>query len=174
MGEHHPDQALAAMMELVGAANGYAESQAPWSAREGRRHRARRPRTCRDGGGMPNHRSPTGSCSAFQSARGVHDQLGVEVPLRRPWGWWPRVRRPAGVGGADPTSGPPVRASPIFPRVEAAGREPEQPGHPHEPYPGVVDSHAHLQHQRFDADRERSSSGPWPLASSASFVPGGT
>ena len=56
-------------------------------------------------------------------------------------------------GAAGRRHGRPGRPCPIFPRVEAGGpglsrrRVPER-------LPGLVDSHAHLQHARFDADRD--------------------
>jgi methionyl-tRNA synthetase len=117
MGEHHPDQALAAMMELVGAANGYAESQAPWAlARDGATERvgqvlAVMAEACRIIGHLLAPVAPS-------SARRVHDQLGVELPYDD---------RGAGGSGWDALlawgSGPDEwttgDGSPIFPRVEA-------------------------------------------------------
>ncbi len=116
MGEHHPDQALAAMMELVGAANVYAESQAPWGlARDGQADRvgqvlAVMAEACRIIGHLLAAVAPS-------SARRLHQQLGAEVPYDE---------RGAGGPGYDALlawgSGPrgwiTGSATPLFPRVE--------------------------------------------------------
>ena len=116
MERKHLDEALAAMMDLVGATNGYAESQAPWalnkageSARVGQ-VLAVMAEACRIIGHLLAVVAPHG-------ARQVHEQLGVPVPYDE---------RGAGGPGFDALlawgSGPvPWRtaaASPIFPRVE--------------------------------------------------------
>jgi methionyl-tRNA synthetase len=117
MGEHHPDQALAAMMELVGAANGYAESQAPWAlARDGNTDRvgqvlAVMAEACRVIGHLLAAVAPS-------SARRLHEQLGVEVPYDERGAGGPgyEVLLAWGSGPAGWTTG---TATPLFPRVEA-------------------------------------------------------
>jgi methionyl-tRNA synthetase len=117
MREHHPDQALAAMMDLVGAANGYAESQAPWSlARDGATDRvghvlAVMAEACRIIGHLLAPVAP-------RSARRLHEQLGVEVPYDE--------RGAGGPGhdvllawGSGPDGWTTAEATPLFPRVEA-------------------------------------------------------
>ena len=116
MERKHLDEALAAMMDLVGATNGYAESQAPWalnkageSARVGE-VLAVMAEACRIVGHLLATVAPHG-------ARRVHEQLGLPVPYDE--------RGAGGPGfdvllawGAGPASWRTAAASPIFPRVE--------------------------------------------------------
>ena len=79
MEQKHLDEALAAMMELAGAANGYAESQAPWSLnKRGETERlgqvlAVLAEACRIIGHLLAPAVPGG-------ARRLHEQLGVPPP----------------------------------------------------------------------------------------------
>jgi methionyl-tRNA synthetase len=116
MERHHLHEALAAVMDLAGAANGYAEGQAPWSLNKaGETERvgqvlAVMGETCRILGHLLAPVAPSG-------ARAIHEQLGVPPPYDE---------RGAGGPGLDdllawgaPRGGLITGApSPIFPRVE--------------------------------------------------------
>jgi methionyl-tRNA synthetase len=116
MAHHHLDEALAAMMELAQAANGYAEGQAPWSlVKAGDDARAGQvlavmAEACRVIGHLLAPVAPTG-------ARTLLEQLGAPPPYDG---------RGAGGPGLDALlawgSGPQPwttgSASPTFPRVE--------------------------------------------------------
>jgi methionyl-tRNA synthetase len=116
MERRHLDEALASMMVLVGAANGYAESQAPWAlhkagelARVGQ-VLAVMAEACRIVGHLLAPAAPG-------AARRVHEQLGIPPAYDE---------RGAGGPGLDALlawSGGPADwrtavATPIFPRVE--------------------------------------------------------
>ena len=79
MGRLHLDEALAAIMDLTSAANGYAESQAPWARnKEGDQARvgailAAMAETCRILGHLMAPFTPA-------AAAELHAQLGVTVP----------------------------------------------------------------------------------------------
>jgi methionyl-tRNA synthetase len=116
MERHHLDEALAAMMELAQAANGYAEGQAPWSlVKSGETERAGHvlavmAEACRIIGHLLAAVAPTAS-------RTLLEQLGAPPPYDE---------RGAGGPGLDALlawgSGPHPwttgAASPIFPRIE--------------------------------------------------------
>ena len=112
----HLDEALAAIMQLANAANGYAESQAPWSLNKaGDSERvgqvlAVMGEACRILGHLLAPVAPTG-------ARAIHEQLGAPPPYDE---------RGAGGPGLDVLTawgrGPEAlatgRPTPIFPRIE--------------------------------------------------------
>jgi methionyl-tRNA synthetase len=116
MEEHHLADALAAMMELAGAANGYAEGQAPWALNKaGETERvgqvlAVMAEACRLLGHLLAPVAP-------DAARRIHDQLGVPAAYDE---------RGAGGPGLDELlrwgSGPDEwhtgSAEPVFPRIE--------------------------------------------------------
>jgi methionyl-tRNA synthetase len=109
MERQHLDEALVAMIDLVRAGNGYAESQAPWGlAKAGDTERlgqvlAAMGETCRILGHLVAPFTPS-------AAARLHEQLGVaETGLRL-------ADAAAWAGGADGLQvGAPV---PLFPRVE--------------------------------------------------------
>jgi methionyl-tRNA synthetase len=109
--------ALASMMELAGAANGYAESQAPWTVHKGG-DLARvgqilsvMAEACRLIGHMLAPVAPSGS-------RAIHEQLGVPPPYDDRGAGGPGLDRLLewGAAGGATVSG---AAVPIFPRIEA-------------------------------------------------------
>ena len=112
----HLDEALAAMMELAGAANGYAESQAPWVlSKAGETERlgqvlAVMAEACRIIGHLLAPAAPDG-------ARRLHEQLGVPAPYDERGAGGPGLAALAAWGGgpAGWTTGKPT---PLFPRVE--------------------------------------------------------
>jgi methionyl-tRNA synthetase len=113
---HQLDEALAEIMDLAGATNGYAEGQAPWSL-----HKVGEPErvgqvlavmgeACRILGHLLAPVAPAG-------ARAIHEQLGAPSPYDD--------RGAGGPGldalvrwGALPTGMTTSAASPIFPRIE--------------------------------------------------------
>jgi len=117
----HLDEALAAMMELVGATNGYAESQAPWALHKaGESDRVAQvlavmAEACRIAGHLLAAVAPHG-------ARRIHEQLGVPVPYDDRGAGGPGFDVLLAWGGG-PSPWHTAAASPIFPRVEleAAG-----------------------------------------------------
>jgi len=121
MERKHLDEALAAMMALVGATNGYAESQAPWALHKaGETARvgqvlAVMGEACRIIGHLLAPAVPDG-------ARRLHEQLGVPPPYDDRGTGGPGLRVLAAWGGGTDAwkVGSP---SPLFPRVEleAAG-----------------------------------------------------
>ena len=125
MARHHLDEALAAMMELAGAANGYAEGQAPWSLEKaGDEARAGQVLAVM-ARGMPHHR-PSARARGARPARGpCHEQLGAPPPYDDARRRRPRPGRAAGVGRAGRRHWTTGTAIPIFPRIEAGGRRPE-------------------------------------------------
>ena len=116
MASHHLDQALAGMMELVGAANGYAESQAPWSlAKNGETERvgqvlAVMGEACRIIGHLLAPVAP-------EAAARLHEQLGIPAPYDTRGGGGPGLDDLLawGAGPNDTRVGSPT---PIFPRIE--------------------------------------------------------
>ena len=97
----HLDEALAAMMELAGATNGYAEGQAPWSVyKAGKTERvgqvlAVMGEACRILGHLLAPVAPDG-------ARAIHEQLGIPPPYDERGaggrGWTPSSPGAAGRG----------------------------------------------------------------------------
>jgi methionyl-tRNA synthetase len=116
MGQHRLGEALAAMMELVGAANGYAESQAPWGLSKAGEHErvgavlAVLAEACRIVGHLLAPVAPT-------AARRIHEQLGVPPPYDERGSGGPGLSVLAAWGGG-PAGWQTTSASPIFPRVE--------------------------------------------------------
>jgi methionyl-tRNA synthetase len=121
MDKKHLDKALAAMMELAGAANGYAESQAPWTLHKaGDADRvgqvlAVMAEACRIIGHLLAPAVPDG-------ARRLHEQLGVPPPYDDRGAGGPGLGTLAAWGGG-PDGWQVGTPSPLFPRVEteAAG-----------------------------------------------------
>lgn len=110
------DRALASMMELAGAANGYAESQAPWSLHKaGETERVAQvlavmAEACRIIGHLLAPAAPDG-------ARRLHEQLGVPPPYDERGAGGPGLETLAAWGGG-PAGWQVGTASPLFPRVE--------------------------------------------------------
>ena len=152
MADHRLSEALAAMMDLAGATNGYAESQAPWALdKAGEAERvgqvlAVMAEACRIIGHLLAPVAPS-------RARRIHEQLGVPVPYDERGAGGPGLDDAARVGRRTVRlAGGAARADLPAPRGRGGGdlsrrRAPER-------LPGLVDSHAHLQHARFDADRD--------------------
>jgi methionyl-tRNA synthetase len=118
MADHRLSDALAAMMDLAGAANGYAESQAPWAldkageaARVGK-VLAAMAETCRIIGHLLAPVAPTG-------ARRIHEQLGVPVPYDERGAGGPALDTLLAWGGG-PSDWQAGQPAPIFPRLEVA------------------------------------------------------
>ncbi len=116
MDRHHIDEALAAMMELAGATNGYAETQAPWSLnRAGETERvgqvlAVMAEACRIVGHLLAPAAPDG-------ARRLHEQLGVPAPYDERGADGPGLEALL-AWGAEPDGWQTGSPSPIFPRIE--------------------------------------------------------
>ncbi len=116
MERHHLDEALAAMMELAQAANGYAEGQAPWNlVKAGDEARAGQvlavmAEACRIIGHLLAPVAPL-------AARRVHEQLGVPPPYDEKGAGGPGLATLAAWGG-EPDGWQTTAASPIFPRIE--------------------------------------------------------
>jgi methionyl-tRNA synthetase len=116
MADHHLAEALAAMMGLVGAANGYAESQAPWGLHKaGQTERvaqvlAHLAEACRIVGHLLAPVAPVAS-------RRVHDQLGVPVPYDERGDGGPPLAELVR-WGSGPDAWRAGAPSPIFPRIE--------------------------------------------------------
>jgi len=116
MQRHYLDEALAAMMELVGAANGYAESQAPWALNKaGEAARvgqvlAVMGEVCRIVGHLLAPAAPT-------AARRIHEQLGIPPPYDARGAGGPGLGELA-TWGAGSEGWTTTAASPIFPRIE--------------------------------------------------------
>ncbi len=116
MERHQLDEALAAVMDLAGAANGYAEGQAPWSLHKaGESERLGRvlavmAETCRILGHLLAPVAPAGS-------RAIGEQLGVLPPYDERGAGGPGLdvllRWGAPAGGLTTTA-----PTPIFPRIE--------------------------------------------------------
>ena len=116
MAEHHLGDALAAMMDLVGASNGYAESQAPWAlVKAGETDRAGRvlavmAEACRLVGHLLAPVAPG-------AARNLHEQLGAPAPYDERGDHGPGL--PSLLEwGSGPSSWTTGTATPIFPRLE--------------------------------------------------------
>jgi methionyl-tRNA synthetase len=122
MGRHHLDEALAAVMELTRAANGYAESQAPWArSKEGDATRvgailAAMAETCRILGHLMAPFTPT-------AAAALHAQLGVPAPYDDRAGDGPGLEQLL-AWGAVPGGWATGEARPLFPRIELPADEP--------------------------------------------------
>jgi methionyl-tRNA synthetase len=116
MERHHLDEALAAMMDLAGAANGYAESQAPWALNKaGERERvgqvlACMAEACRIIGHLLAPVAPVG-------ARRIHEQLGAPAPYDERGAGGPGLEALVR-WGAGPSPWRTGTASPIFPRLD--------------------------------------------------------
>jgi methionyl-tRNA synthetase len=116
MAIHHLDAALASMMELVRAANGYAEGQAPWSlGKAGETERVGQvlsamAEACRIIGHLLGPAAPT-------VGRRLLEQLGVPVPYDERGSGGPGLETLLAWGGGPDgwTTGSPV---PLFPRIE--------------------------------------------------------
>ena len=121
MERHHLADALAAMMELAGAANGYVESQAPWALNKaGNSERlgqvlAVLAEACRIIGHLLAPVAPAG-------ARRILEQLGIAVPYDERGLGGPGLEQLV-AWGSGPADWHATSATPIFPRieVEAAG-----------------------------------------------------
>ena len=116
MGQHHLDEALAAIMSFAGTVNGYAEGQAPWSLSKAGEHErvgevlAVMSEACRILGHLLAPVAPSG-------ARAIHDQLGVPPPYDERGAGGPGLDDLLawGASGEGLVTGAP---SPIFPRIE--------------------------------------------------------
>jgi len=125
MERHHLDEALAAVMGLTRAANGYAESQAPWTRhRDGELERLGQTLTamaeaCRILGHLMAPFTPT-------SAAALHAQLGIPAPYDDRGAGGPGLTELLRWGAVGPgwRTG---EARPLFPRVELP-EEPTEPG----------------------------------------------
>ena len=117
MAEHRLADALAAMMELVGAANGYVESQAPWALNKaGESERvaqvlAHLAEACRIVGHLLAPVAPIGS-------RRIHEQLGLEVPYDARGAGGPPLSELVRWGGGSPDAWQSGTPTPIFPRID--------------------------------------------------------
>jgi methionyl-tRNA synthetase len=117
MGRHHLDEALAAMMELARATNGYAEGQAPWGLNKaGETERvgqvlAVMAEACRIIGHLLAPVAPSG-------AGQIHEQLGVELPYDDRGAGGPGLDALT-AWGRGPANWQTGVATPIFPRVDA-------------------------------------------------------
>jgi len=116
MDGHRLDEALAAVMRLAGAANGYAEGQAPWNLNKaGETERvgqvlAVMGEVCRILGHLLAPVAPTG-------ARAVLEQLGIPPPYDERGAGGPGLAQLLawGAPGSGSVTGKPT---PIFPRIE--------------------------------------------------------
>jgi methionyl-tRNA synthetase len=122
MGRLHLDEALGAVMDLTSAANGYAESQAPWARnKEGDQARvgailAVMAETCRILGHLMAPFTPA-------AAAELHAQLGVPVPYDDRGAGGPGFDRLL-TWGSGPAGWQTGEAQPLFPRVEPAESAP--------------------------------------------------
>ncbi len=116
----HLDEALAAMMEIAHAANGYAEGQAPWSLnKEGRAERvgqvlAVMAEACRIVAHLLAPVAPSG-------ARQILEQLGVPMPYDERGAGGPGLEALT-AWGAGPADWRVAAPSPIFPRIEVEAK----------------------------------------------------
>ncbi len=116
LGEHRLADALAAMMELAGAANGYAESQAPWSLNKaGETERLGAvlsvlAEACRILGHLLAPVAPDG-------ARRIHEQLGAPPPYDERGAGGPGLDGLLAWGGG-PTELRTGSPAPIYPRID--------------------------------------------------------
>ena len=126
MGRFHLDEALGAVMDLTSAANGYAESQAPWARNnEGDQERvgailAAMAETCRILGHLMAPFTPA-------AAAELHAQLGVAVPYDDHGAGGPGLDRLLAWGSV-PDGWQTGDAQPLFPRVELPDAEAEPAG----------------------------------------------
>ncbi len=122
----HFDEALAATLELARTANGYAESQAPWSlSRSGQRERVTQvlavmAETCRILGHMMAPVTPT------VSAR-LAEQLGRPQPYDRRGAGGPGLEALLAWGAGSGEGWRTGTAQPLFPRAELPGEPEEAP-----------------------------------------------
>jgi methionyl-tRNA synthetase len=116
MGRHHLDEALGAVMDLTSAANGYAESQAPWArSKEGDDARtgailAAMGEACRILGHLMAPFTPA-------AAAELHAQLGIPIPYDDRGAGGPGLARLL-KWGAVPDGWQTGDPQPLFPRVE--------------------------------------------------------
>jgi methionyl-tRNA synthetase len=116
MAEHHLADALAAMMELVGATNGYAEGQAPWALNKaGEIERlgqvlAVMAEACRIIGHLLAPVAP-------DAARRLEEQLGAAPPYDERGARGPGLDALLAWGGG-PSDWLTGTATPLFPRIE--------------------------------------------------------
>jgi methionyl-tRNA synthetase len=116
MADHRLADALAAMMELAGAANGYAESQAPWSlSKAGETERlgqvlAVMAEACRIIGHLLAPVAP-------EVSRRLHEQLGSPVPYDERGAGGPGLESLL-AWGAGPRPWRTGSPAPLFPRIE--------------------------------------------------------
>jgi methionyl-tRNA synthetase len=126
MGRFHLDEALGAVMDLTSAANGYAESQAPWARnKEGDHARvgailAAMAEVCRILGHLMAPFTPA-------AAAELHAQLGVAVPYDDHGAGGPGLDRLLGWGSI-PDGWQTGDAQPLFPRVELPEADAEPAG----------------------------------------------
>jgi methionyl-tRNA synthetase len=129
MGRHHLDEALVAVMELTRAANGYAESQAPWARhKEGDAARvaailAAMGEVCRILGHLMAPFTPS-------AAAALHAQLGVPAPYDGRGEGGPGLEQLL-AWGAVPDGWTTGEARPLFPRVELPADDPAEAGAAH-------------------------------------------
>ncbi len=122
MERKHLDEALMALMGLVRAGNGYAESQAPWAlSKAGATERlaqvlAAMAETCRILGHLVAPFTPT-------TARALHEQLGVPAPYDERGAGGPGLAQLA-AWGAIGTGWQVGEATPLFPRTELPAEDP--------------------------------------------------
>ncbi len=163
-----------------GAANGYAEGQAPWSLNKaGETERvgqvlAVMAEACRLLGHLLAPVAPAG-------ARAMHEQLGAPAAYDERGAGGPGLERPPGVGRRPAVGMATGAREPDLPAHRGGGAGLSRRSRPAR-LPGLVDSHCHLQHERFDADRdgvleraveagiERILVPGWDLASSAAAL----
>ena len=113
----HFDEALAAVMSLTGAANGYAESQAPWTLNKlGEGERLGQvlwtmAETCRILGHLMAPFTPV-------AARSIHEQLGAPQPYDERGEGGPGIDALLAWGGGSPAGQHTGDAVPVFPRTE--------------------------------------------------------
>jgi methionyl-tRNA synthetase len=116
MAEHHLADALAAMMDLAGATNGYAEGQAPWALNKaGETERlgqvlAVMAEACRIVGHLLAPVAP-------DAARRLEEQLGAPPPYDERGAGGPGLDALLAWGGG-PADWRPGSPTPLFPRVE--------------------------------------------------------
>jgi methionyl-tRNA synthetase len=128
MGRLHLDEALGAVMDLTSAANGYAESQAPWARdREGDAARvgailATMAETCRILGHLMAPFTPA-------AAAELHAQLGVDVPYDDRGAGGPGFDKLLAWGSV-PKGWQTADARPLFPRVELSEGDEDAGGAP--------------------------------------------
>jgi methionyl-tRNA synthetase len=119
MGGLHFDEALAAVMGLTSAANGYAESQAPWTlSRAGETERlgqvlAAMAEACRILGHLMAPFTPSSSLTLLE-------QLGAPAPYDARGEGGPGLDALLAWGGGSRDGGRTAEPVPLFPRAELA------------------------------------------------------